>query len=791
MKERDIKSLEYDKIKEKLSEKCVSYLGKEEVENLFPSTNIFEIKQLQKETTEACSLILRKGAPPLFSVPTFDEIFKKINIGMMLNMSELLKIANLLSNMRNVKNYFKSDDVGSNNFDIISEYFENLYSNQNVEDEIFRCIKSEDLMDDRASKTLYELRRQISDSESKIKDKLNNIIKSSSTSKYLQDTVVTFRNDRYVIPIKQEYKNEVPGLVHDFSASGSTIFIEPTVVFNINNEIRELKIKEQLEIERILSLLTQMVAPIVEEIKRGLNNTKKIDFAFAKAKLSIEMSAFEPKLNENNYINLKTARHPLIPKDRVVPIDIWIGDKFDTLIITGPNTGGKTVALKTVGLFCMMVQSGLHIPAKESSELAVFDNIYSDIGDEQSIEQSLSTFSSHMTNVIDILNGVTKKSLVLVDELGSGTDPVEGAALARSILEKLHDTKCLTIATTHYSELKIFALQKSGIENASCEFDVESLRPTYRLLIGVPGRSNAFAISEKLGLNEEIIKNASNYLKTEDIKFEDVLSGIEKNKRLAQKQKEEADKYLYEARLQKEKVDETKEKLDKKKNEIIEKAKKEARDLLLDAEEEANEIIKELTNLKNSKDTEKFKKAEEARNKIKNNIFEMQKDLVMPEMENKNQIEIEKIKKGMEVYVPSLYENATVIDLPDKKGNVKIQVGVLKMNVHFSKLSKVKSQDKKANVKVTSMVKSKVSEISTEIKLLGKTVDEAVEQLDKYIDDAYIAGIHTIRVVHGKGTGSLRKGIQDYLKTNSMVKSYRNGVYGEGDLGVTIVELKN
>lgn len=782
MKERDLKALEYNKIKEKLADKCVTYLGKELALELLPETNIVKVKKYQSETTEAVSLTLRKGMPPIFALPNLEESFKKINVSTMLNMKELLQIGNLLSNMRKLKRYLESDDTTYSDYNIILEYFENLYSNKNVEDEIFKCIKSEDLMDDRASKTLYDIRRQIKESESKIKEKLNSIIKSSDTAKYLQDAVVTFRNDRYVIPIKQEYKNEVQGLVHDSSSSGSTSFIEPTAVFNINNEIKELKIKEQLEIERILALLTQMVSPIVEDIKRGIYNVSKIDFAFAKAKLSSEMNAFEPIINENHYINLKKARHPLIADDKVVPIDIWVGDKFNVLIITGPNTGGKTVALKTVGLFSMMMQSGLHIPAMESSEMPIFDNIYSDIGDEQSIEQSLSTFSSHMVNVVDILNNVTSKSLVLVDEFGSGTDPVEGSALARAILEKLYNSKCITIATTHYSELKTFAIQKEGIENASCEFDVESLRPTYRLLIGVPGRSNAFAISKKLGLSEEIIKDAEKYLKAEDIKFEDILSNIEKDKILAREQKEEAKKLLSEAKAKKEKVDAAEDKLNKKKDEIIQKAKKEARDILLDTEEEANEIIKELTNLKNSKNSDKFKKAEVARGKIKDNIFEMQKDLVMPQKETKNAIDTNKIKKGMKVYVPSLEEEATILELPDKKGNVLIQIGVLKMSVHVSKLEETKVKEKEANVKITSMIKSKSAEISTEIKLLGKTVDEAVEQLDKYIDDAYLAGLHTIRVVHGKGTGSLRKGIQEYLKTNPHVKNYRSGVYGEGDL---------
>lgn len=789
MKERDFKSLEYNKIKDKLNKKCISYIAKDLVEKLNPSTNIDIVKMYQKETTEAVSLVLRKGVAPLFDIPNLGNAFSKVNIGSILNTKELLQIANVLSGAKRLKQYFKNEELNQDNFNILREYFENLYTNPNVEDEIFKCIKSEDLIDDRASKTLYDIRRQIRDSESKIKDKLNSILKSSS--KYLQDAVVTFRNDRYVIPIKQEYKNEVPGLIHDSSASGSTIFIEPTAIFNINNEIKELKIKEQIEIERILGLLTQMVLPIVEDIKISIKYVAKIDFAFAKAKLSIEMNAFEPVINDKYYINLKRARHPLINEDEVVPIDIWLGDKFKVLIITGPNTGGKTVALKTVGLFSMMAQSGLHIPAMESSELPIFDNIYSDIGDEQSIEQSLSTFSSHMTNVIDILNNVTKNSLVLVDELGSGTDPVEGAALATAILEKLYNIGALVIATTHYSELKTFAIKTEGIENASCEFDVESLKPTYRLLIGIPGRSNAFAISKKLGLSDEIINKANEYLTVEDIKFEDILSDMEKDKRIAREQRELSDRILKNAKIEKEKIEKEEEKLRKKKDEILRKAKEEARDLLLDAEEEANEIIKELTNLKKNKDKDANKKAEEARGKLKKNISQMQKDLIVPTKEINKPIDEKKIKVGIEVFVPSLGEKGTILTMPDKKKNVQVQIGILKMSVHISQIEEIKQEEKKANVKVTSMIKSKAAEISTEIKLLGMTVDEAVVVLDKYLDDAYLAGIHTVRVVHGKGSGSLRTGVQNYLKNHVHVKSYRLGVYGEGDSGVTIVELKN
>lgn len=791
MKERDFESLEYNKIKEKLKNKTATYLAKNIVENMIPSTDIEVVKKYQRETTEAVSAILRKGNAPVSEIQNFDNIFNKINIGSSLNTKELLQVANALLLMRNLKRYFKSEENGFQDFYIIKNYFDNLYSNQSLEDEIFKCIKAEDIIDDRASKNLYDIRRQIKDAEGKIKDKLNNILKSSSTSKYLQDAVVTFRNDRYVIPVKQEYKNEVPGLVHDSSASGSTIFIEPTIIFNINNEIKELKIKEQLEIERILALLTQMVAPVAEEIKISINFIGKIDFAFAKAKLSIEMNAFEPIINDKYYINLKKARHPLINADDVVPIDIWLGEKFKVLIVTGPNTGGKTVALKTVGLFSMMAQSGLHVPAMESSELPVFDNIYSDIGDEQSIEQSLSTFSAHMINVIDILKNVTPKSLVLVDELGSGTDPVEGAALATAILEKLHNVGALTIATTHYSELKTYAIKNEGIENASCEFDVESLKPTYKLLIGVPGKSNAFAISKKLGLSDEIINKANEYLTVEDIKFEDILNDMERDKRLAREQKELADKLLNDAKIEKEKVEREQEKINKKKDEILQKAKQEARDFLLDAEVEANEIIKELTNLKKNKDKDSNKKAEEARNKLKRNISELQKDLIIPSKETNKPIAENKIKVGIEVFVPSLDEKGTILTMPDKKKNVQVQIGILKMSVHISQIEEIKQEAKKANVKVSSMIKSKASEISTEIKLLGMTVNEATVVLDKYLDDAYLAGLHTVRVVHGKGSGSLRIGVQSYLKKHVHVKSYRLGVYGEGDSGVTIVELKN
>lgn len=780
MNDKTLRMLEYSKILDKLKKYAVTYLAKEKCEKLLPESNIDIVRKLQMETTEAVSISLRIGNPPIVNICEFDNISKKIKIGGVLTIKELLNTANILKNMREVKEYYKKHEF--DDMPILDDYFEALYSNINVEKEIYRCIKSDEELDDRASTTLYDIRRHIADAEGKIKDKLNDIIHGASSSKYLQDQVITFRNDRYVIPVKQEYRNEIKGLVHDSSASGSTIFIEPTAVFNINNEIKELKIKEQLEIERILSLLTQMVDPIAETILYSTYSLANVDFAFAKARLSLEMNAFEPVLNDTSFVNLKSARHPLINSDVVVPIDIWIGKEYKTLVITGPNTGGKTVTLKTVGLLALMAQSGLHIPAKESSEMTVFSNIYADIGDEQSIEQSLSTFSSHMKNVINITNNVTEKDLVLVDELGSGTDPVEGAAIAMSVLEYLKKAEAVTIATTHYSELKSYAMQTEGVENASCEFDVETLMPTYKLLIGVPGRSNAFAISKKLGLSDEILDKANNFLTADTIRFEEILGDMERDRRKAKEQKEASDKLLSDAKIKKEKAESEIKQIEERKDEILKKAKQEARDLLIEAESEANEIIKELTNLKKQKNKNINAVAQEAREKLKGSISKMQKDLIKPKQVTTNAIDPKEIVEGMKVYIPSLDSEATILSLPDKKGKVMIQAGIMKLEVHVSGIEKIKGgKNEKPNVTVTSMVKSKAREINTEIKLLGMTVEEASNALDKYLDDAYLAGIKVVRVVHGKGSGLLRKGVQEYLRTNPHVDNFRLGMYGEGD----------
>ena len=791
MNKKVYESLEFNKIKNILEQYAITYMGKEKIQTLEPSTNILEIENWQAETTEATAYILKQHDIPLSPVSDISQALKKLDIGGILNIPELLSISDILRVSRRLKNSFFNGAIAPETSPILFSYFDNLYTNQKIEEEISRCIKNEDELDDRASQELYKIRKEIKDAESKVKEKLNSILHSSS--KYLQDAVVTFRNDRYVIPVKQEHRAEVPGLIHDSSATGSTIFIEPTAVFNLNNDIRELKIKETQEIERILALLTQMVYPISESLSFGLKQIGTIDFAFAKGKYSLALNAFSPKYTlKSRFCNLKKARHPLIDSNKVVPIDIWFGKDFNSLIITGPNTGGKTVTLKTVGLLALMGQSGLHIPTNEGSEMPIFKNIYTDIGDEQSIEQSLSTFSAHMTNLVSILNDVTTEDLVLIDEIGSGTDPIEGAAIAMSILEYLFKTNCITIATTHYSELKTFAIQTTGIENASCEFDIETLRPTYKLLIGIPGKSNAFAISKKLGLKDIILDRANEFLTEENIKFEDILTDMEHDRRKAQEERELSQKLLREASQTRERIEEEKTKFEKQKTELLTKAKQQARDLLLDAEEEAKDIIKELTHLKNSKKENAGKQAEEKRLALKKSISEIQKDLVLPIKNEKPKIKPEEIINGMTIYIPSLDQEATVCKLPDKKGNILIQSGIVKLNIHISQIEPIKKtqQSPTSKVSVNSLVKSKAKDITTEVKLLGMTVDEALPTLEKYLDDAYLSGVGVIRVVHGKGTGALRKAVNDYLRKNPHVRTFRLGVYGEGDSGVTIVEMK-
>ena len=781
MNNKAIETLDYYKILELLKRYAITYLGKEKIESLRPSTNSLEIDNWQQETSEATSYLLKQHDIPLSPISNIDEQINKIDIGGTLNIVELLKITDVLRISRLLKNSFSNGSIENEAYPILESYFDSLYTNQKVEDEISRCIRNEEELDDRASQELYKIRKEILTQENLIKEKLNNILHSKS--KYLQEQIITFRNDRYVLPVKAEYKVEVPGLVHDQSSTGSTLFIEPTSIFNLNNEIRELKLKEQLEINRILMLLTQMVAPITINIQSSILNIGNIDFAFAKGKYALSLNAFKPEFNEQ-YCNLKNARHPLIPEEQVVPINIWYGKDFKSLIITGPNTGGKTVSLKTSGLLSLMAQSGLFVPCDEGSTFKIFSNIYTDIGDEQSIEQSLSTFSSHLKNLVSILDNVTSNDLVLIDEIGSGTDPIEGAAIATAILEYLYKVSCITIATTHYSELKTFAINTDGIENASCEFNVETLMPTYKLLIGIPGKSNAFAISKKLGLKEEILERAKECLTDESIKFEDVLSSMEYDRRKAEEERQMSKVLLSDANKIKENIDKEKEKIEKEKSEIISKAKMQAREVLLEAQKEANQIISELTTIKKSNSKNAGKKAEEERVKLKKSIKEIQEDLLVPkETTALNHVDKKDLMLGMNVYIPSLDMEATICRLPDSNDNVQVQSGIVKLNIHISQLEKSKeNKEKNKNVYKSSNNLNKSKDISTEIKLLGMT--------EKYLDDAYLSNIANVRVVHGKGTGALRKAVQDYLKTNPHVQSYRNGMYGEGDIGVTIVEIK-
>lgn len=781
-----IKILEFDKIISKLTECAVTPLGRELCEKLMPSFSIHSISKSLNETNEAVSIILRYGTPAFSSIHDIRNVIKRAEISSSLSMEELLSIADTLRGSRSLKKYFEQCEE---TYPILEEIFNDLYVNQGIENEIYRCIDNADHMSDHASGELSRIRTQIKSQESVIKEKLNSVVHGNSYSKYLQENIVTFRNGRYVIPVKQEYRANVPGLVHDSSSTGSTLFVEPMAIVEANNKIHELYLEEKIEIDKILLELSIKVQNISVELNYLMKSLARLDFYFSKAKLAIDMNAFMPKLNENKYINLKKARHPLIDPNKVVPIDVYIGKEFNTLIITGPNTGGKTVTLKTIGLLTLMAYSGLFIPALESSEIAVFDKIFADIGDEQSIEQSLSTFSSHMTNIIKITKQVNSNSLVLLDELGSGTDPVEGSALSVSVLDYLYSKGACTVASTHYSELKTYALSTDGVKNASCEFDVDTLSPTYRLMIGLPGKSNAFAISQKLGLSNEILDNAKSFIAHEQVKFEDVISELQKDKQIISKEKEEITRQLAEITALKKELKESKDKLEVYKAKIIDNAKAEATDILLSAEETAKESIKEIKEAKKLNDLEMAKKLDNARGKIKRQLSATYKKNSVDEDTGYKPFDV---KIGMNVYIPSLDQEASVLSLPDNDGNIFIQAGIIKSKINVRKLRPLEKENKTTinNVKISSNIKMKAQEISTEVSLRHMHVDEALYTLDKYINDALLANLTTIRIVHGKGEGILRKAVHEYLKKHPNVKSYRLGQYGEGDFGVTIAELK-
>jgi len=783
--------LEYYSILEELSKHCKTYIGKQQSLSLQPSNNINTSKENLYQTSIFYSLLIRHGNAPLDNFENIDIYIKKLESYIPITPKALLEIAKILNIANNLKNYFTTANT-ENEFSHIKDIFNELYSNSTIYSNITKSIIDENNISDDASKTLNSLRRNRRNLENSIKEKLNYFIHSSSNSKYIMEPIITIRNNRYVIPIKIEYKENVKGLIHDISASGSTVYIEPTTIFDLNNKINNIKLEENIEIEKIIENLSSMLYPIISNIKHTINIIGNIDFLFAKAKYSQSINGIEPIINNEKFINLIQARHPLINPEHVVPIDINLGNTFNSLIITGPNTGGKTVTLKTVGLLCLMAASGLHIPAKENSSIFIFDNIFADIGDEQSIQESLSTFSSHIKNIIDILNSSTDKSLILIDELGSGTDPIQGANLAISILEHFHNKGCLTLSTTHYSELKNYALVTDGFENASSEFDIEHLRPTYKILIGVPGKSNAFAISKKLGLPQEILNRAEGLLTSDNINIEELIKNIYDDKLTIEKEKELITKNLNQIEQLRKKLEIDTSSIEKQKNDLINNAKNEARQILLSAKEEANDIIKELNNLYNSIDSTSLKKAHTLRdnlnNNIKSNIPTITEDNLTTSKEN---IEI---NIGATVLVKPFNMIGTILTIPNKNNEVMVQIGGTKTNIKVTNLeltSESNSSNKTNNIqKHNSKSSLKSKTVSSEINVIGENVEDAIFVIDKYIDDCYLSNLQTARIVHGKGTGKLREGIHQFLKKHPHIKSYRLGTYGEGEMGVAIIELK-
>jgi len=792
LNKKTLKVLEYNKIIDLLLKKSESELGKEKIKKIRPLTNIKKIENLLRETDEALSLLIKRGNPPLYGIRDIKYELKRVEMGGVLTPGALLRISDSLRVSRGLKKYMKDNeaDKGSR-YPIVEGLISNLMIFKNIEDEINNAIINENEISDNASTALRNIRRQIISKNDAIKSKLNSIISSQSNKKYLQDSIVTMREGRYVIPVKQENKSSVPGLVHDISSSGATAFIEPIAVVELNNELRELEVKEREEIERILAELSNMVGEVSESIMGNQNILEDLDFIFSKGKLALDMNATKPILNSRGYINIKKARHPLLNTKEVVPIDVYLGDEFKSLIITGPNTGGKTVTLKTVGLFTLMAQSGLHIPADFNSQIGVFNQIFADIGDEQSIEQSLSTFSSHMTNIVDILKNVESNSLILFDELGAGTDPTEGAALAMSILDNLLKRDVRTIATTHYSQLKLYALTTENVSNASVEFDVETLRPTYRLLIGVPGKSNAFEISKRLGLQDYIIDYARKLISQENIDFEDVLQAIEKDRREAEEKRYEAERQSLEIEKLKNELAIEKSKTKDMRDKILQEAREEARNILRNAKEESELIISELRDISFEIDKDKTRRMHEAQQMLKSEIDKADELLVKDVLNVKAKKPPKNLKVGETVEVLSLNQVGEVLTLPDEGGNVTVQVGIMKVNVHVSTLRRTVSEESnKSHFKAKTIMSSKSQTIRNEIDLRGKNIEEAILDLDKYLDDAYIAGLKEVFIIHGKGTGALREGLQSYFRRHKAIKSFRPGKYGEGGLGVTVLEIK-
>ena len=793
MNTKVLTTLEYNKIIDLLTEKADSEPGKKLCRDLVPSTDLSTIRTAQRETKDALARLFRIGSTSFGSNRDLGFSIRSLEIGSSLSMSELLKLASFLDNVSRIKTYGKKEREDLPN-DSLDAYFEGLTPMTQLANEINRCILSEEEMADDASPRLKSIRRSKLSTNEKIHSQLTSMVNGAYRT-FLQDAVITMRDNRYCIPVKAEYKSQVSGMVHDQSSTGSTFFIEPAAVVNLNNQLKELDLQEQEEIEVILGDLSSQAAVHTSELAADQKIMTTLDFIFAKAKLAMEQNATEPIFNTEHYIQIRKGRHPLLDKKKAVPIDVRLGKDFDLLVITGPNTGGKTVSLKTVGLFTLMGQAGLHIPALDRSELSIFSEVYADIGDEQSIEQSLSTFSSHMTRVVHILQHADADSLCLFDELGAGTDPTEGAALAIAILNYLHDRGIRTMATTHYSELKIYALSTNFVENACCEFDVETLRPTYRLLIGIPGKSNAFAISSKLGLSDEIIHAAKEQISKEDESFEDVIADLEQSRVTIEKEQQEIAEYKERIRTLQEQLQKKNEKIDQAKDKILRDANEKARAILQEAKDVADETIRDFNKVGASAD---IKELEKKRQKVRDKINEKNGKLALGNNQkkpaNQKTVDPKKLKKGDSVKIISMNLKGIVNTLPDARGNLFVQCGIMRMQTNVNDLVPVKEETITAPaLQRTNTGKLKMSKsfsVSSEINLLGCTVDEAIAKLDKYLDDAYLAHLPSVRVVHGKGTGALRSAVQSHLKRLKYVKEYRLGEYGEGDAGVTIVTFK-
>lgn len=792
MNKKSLKTLEYTKIIELLSDHACSAGAKQMCKDLLPMTEKAEIETAQAETSAALVRIYKHGSISFSGVHDIRGSLKRLEIGSTLGQEELLNVCNLLENTNRVKQYSRNEDSDLPK-DSIAWYFESLEPLTLLAGEIRRCIISVDEISDDASSELKHIRRSMKNINERIHSQLVSMTSNTTTRTYLQETVITQRNGRYCLPVKAEHRSQVAGMIHDQSSSGSTFFIEPMAVVKLNNDLRELMLKEQEEIQKILASLSASTAEHIEEIIENYNLMTKLDFIFAKALFSKSYKGSQPEFNTEGIIHIKEGRHPLLDKHKVVPITIRLGNEFNLLVVTGPNTGGKTVSLKTTGLFSLMGQSGLHIPALEHSKLTIFEEIFADIGDEQSIEQSLSTFSAHMTNIVEILSHVNDRCLVLFDELGAGTDPTEGAALATSILSHLHNLGVRTMATTHYSELKVFALSTEGVENACCEFDVETLRPTYRLLIGIPGKSNAFAISKKLGLPEYIIEDAKTRISEEAESFEDVIADLESSRKIIEKEQEEIKQYKEEIKELKLRLEKKQDNIEKRRQDILRDANEKAREILSDAKSYADQTMKDFRKFYEESGTsrEMEKRRQDAKKKLDSvNGKLAMKQTVKPKGSHKPA----DFKVGTTVKVLTMGLEGTVSTLPNAKGDLYVQMGILRSQVNIKDLEILAQPSKQVdNVSRTSTGKMKMSKsasISTEINLIGRTTDEAIALLDKYLDDAYLAHLPSVRVVHGKGTGALRTAVHKHLRRLKYVSSFRLGEFGEGDAGVTIVEFK-